>query len=398
MQYAASTKALSNSTITTTNKRTIMKYSILSISLLLLLACSSKNKTEGTETIVTEETSITLTDAQLKNAALELVQVQQRSVSSILKLNGRIDVPPQNIVSISVPLGGYLKSTKLLPGMHLRKGEVIAIIEDQQYIQLQQDYLTAKARIGFTEAEYLRQKELNESKASSDKVFQQAEAEFRSQKILISALNEKLKLVGINTNQLTEQTITRSIQLHSPIDGYVSKVNVNIGKYVAPTEVLFELINPTDIHLALTVFEKDVNKLFIGQKLLSYTNNDPENKHRGDIILIGKDLGPDRSTEVHCHFDDYDKTLIPGTYMNADIEVKNTAAWVLPEDAVVRFENKQYIFIKKSDKTFELQEVQTAATENGFTEILNTENWQQKQVVGKGAYTLLMSLKNKAED
>jgi cobalt-zinc-cadmium efflux system membrane fusion protein len=375
-----------------------MKYSILSISLLLLFACSSKNKTEGTETTATEETTITLTDAQLKNAALELVQVEQRSVSSILKLNGRIDVPPQNIVSISVPLGGYLKSTKLLPGMHLRKGEVIAIIEDQQYIQLQQDYLTAKARINFTEAEYQRQKELNESKASSDKVYQQAEADFKSQKILISALNEKLKLVGINTNQLTEQTITRSIQLHSPIDGYVSKVNVNIGKYVAPTEVLFELINPTDIHLALTVFEKDVNKLFIGQKVLSYTNNDPENKHHGDIILIGKDLGPDRSTEVHCHFDDYDKTLIPGTYMNADIEVKNTAAWVLPEEAVVRFENKQYIFIKKSDKTFELQEVQTAATENGFTEILNTENWQQKQVVGKGAYTLLMSLKNKAED
>jgi len=375
-----------------------MKYSILSIALLLLFACSSKNKTEGTETTVLETTTVTLTDAQLKNAALEIVQVQQRSVSSILKLNGRIDVPPQNIVSISVPLGGYLKSTKLLPGMHLRKGEVIAIIEDQQYIQLQQDYLTAKARINFTEAEYLRQKELNESKASSDKVYQQAEAEFRSQKILISALGEKLKLAGINTNQLTEQNITRSIQLHSPIDGYVSKVNVNIGKYVAPTDVLFELINPTDIHLALTVFEKDVNKLFIGQKLVSYTNNDPENKHHGDIILIGKDLGPDRSTEVHCHFDDYDKTLIPGTYMNADIEVTNKAAWVLPEDAVVRFENNQYVLVKKADKTFELLEIQTVICEDGFTEILNGENLQQKQVVGKGAYTLLMSLKNKTED
>lgn len=374
-----------------------MKYSILFISL-LLLACSSKNKTEESESTETVETSVSLTDAQLKNAGLEIVQLQQRSVSSVLKLNGRIDVPPQNIVSISVPLGGYLKSTKLLPGMHVKKGEVIAIVEDQQYIQLQQDFLTAKARIGFTEAEYLRQKELNESKASSDKIYQQAEAEFKSQKILISALGEKLKLTGINTNQLTEQNITRSIQLHSPIDGYVSKVNVNIGKYVAPTEVLFELINPTDIHLALTVFEKDVNKLFIGQKLVSYTNSEPENKHHGDIILIGKDLGPDRSTEVHCHFNDYDKTLTPGTYMNAEIEVKNKTAWILPEDAVVRLQNKQFVFIKKNSNTFELQEVQPGVSENGVTEILNAENWQQKQLVGKGAYTLLMSLKNKAED
>lgn len=46
---------------------------------------------------------------------------------------------------------------------------------------------------------------------------------------------------------------------------------MNIGKYVAPTDVLFELVNPDDIHLALTVFEKDFDKLFIGQKLLLTT-------------------------------------------------------------------------------------------------------------------------------
>ncbi len=375
-----------------------MKYSILFLSLILLLACGNKNEPEGTETAATTAATITLTDAQLKNAALELVQLQQRTVTSILKLNGRIDVPPQNIVSISVPLGGYLKSTKLLPGMHVSKGEVIGMVEDQQYIQLQQDYLTATARIGFLEAEYLRQKELNESKASSDKVYQQAEAEYRSQKVLISALAEKLKLAGIQLTRLNETTITRSVPIYSPIDGYVAKVNVNIGKYVAPTEVLFELINPTDIHLALTVFEKDVNKLYIGQKLVAYTNNDPANKHTGDILLIGKDLSDDRSTEVHCHFDDYDKTLIPGTFMNAEVEVKNKMAWALPEDAVVRFENKNYVFVKTSANQFEMLEVQTGITETGFIEIMNGEALQQKQLVGKGAYTLLMGLKNKAED
>lgn len=362
-----------------------------------LLSCGSKNKTEEPKA-ETAANVVTLTAAQLKNAAIVISKPEQRSVSSILKLNGRIDVPPQNIVSISVPLGGYLKSTRLLPGMHLKKGEVIAIVEDQQYIQLQQDYLTAKARISSLEAEYLRQKDLNESKASSDKVFQQAEAEFKSQKILITALSEKLKLAGINISQLNESNISRSVQLHSPIDGYVSKVNVNIGKYVAPTEVLFELINPTDIHLALTVFEKDVNKLFIGQQLVAYTNTQPEKKHAADILLIGKDLSADRSTEVHCHFDNYDKTLIPGTYMNADVEVKNKAAWVLPEDAVVRFENKNYVFVKRAELSFVMQEVKTGIAESGFVEILNIDALQNKEVVGKGAYTLLMSLKNKTED
>ncbi len=393
------TKASFNFITMTINKRKGMKQSlVLTVLLLTLFSCKNNDAAKETEATELIASRITLTDAQLKNAALEMVAIQQRSISSILKLNGRIDVPPQNIVSISVPLGGYLKSTKLLPGMHVRKGEVIGMVEDQQYIQLQQDYLTAKARIGFLEAEYLRQKELNESKATSDKVYQQAEAEFRSQKVLISALAEKLKLAGITLSKLDETTITRSVPIYSPINGYVSKVNVNIGKYVAPTDVLFELINPTDIHLALTVFEKDVNKLFIGQKLVAYTNNDPANKHPCDILLIGKNLSDDRSTEVHCHFNDYDKTLIPGTYMNAEVEVKSNAAWVLPEGAVVRFENKNYVFVKSAAKEFEMLEVQTGITENGFTEILNGETLKQKELVGKGAYTLLMGLKNKAED
>lgn len=376
-----------------------MKYALILFSTALLLqACGGKTKTAEATTEQAVESIVTLTDAQLKNAALEITKLQQQQISSVLKLNGKIDVPPQNIVSISVPMGGYLKSTKLLPGLHVKKGEVIAVIEDQQYIQLQQDYLTAKAKLPFLENEYNRQKELNESKASSDKSYQQAEAEFRSQKVLVSALAEKLKLAGINLSRLDESNITRSIQIFSPIDGYVSAVNVNIGKYVAPTDVLFELINPTDIHLALTVFEKDVNKLFIGQKLVAYTNNDPTNKHDCEILLIGKDLNDERNTEVHCHFEAYDKTLIPGTYMNAEVEVKNKAAWVIPEDAVVRFENKHYVFVKKSEKQFELTEVQTGISEKGLTEILNGEALQQKEIVGKGAYTVLMSLKNKTED
>ncbi len=376
-----------------------MKYAfIILTSALLLQAGGGKTKTAEATTEQAVESLVTLTDAQLKNAALEILQFQQQQISSVLKLNGKIDVPPQNIVSISVPMGGYLKSTKLLPGLHVKKGEVIAAIEDQQYIQLQQDYLTAKAKLPFLENEYNRQKELNESKASSDKTYQQAEAEFKSQKVLVSALAEKLKLAGINLGRLDESNITRSIQVFSPIDGYVSAVNVNIGKYVAPTDVLFELINPTDIHLALTVFEKDVNKLFIGQKLVAYTNNDPSNKHECEILLIGKDLNDERNTEVHCHFEAYDKTLIPGTYMNAEVEVKNKAAWVVPEDAVVRFENKHYVFVKKSAKQFELTEVQIGISEKGLTEILNGEALQQKEIVGKGAYTVLMSLKNKTED
>lgn len=375
-----------------------MKHIIYSLVVItLLMSCGAKKN--AVETAATaDESTITLTDAQLKNAGIVVGKIVQQQVSSILKVNGKIDVPPQNMISISVPLGGYLKTTKLLPGQYVSKGEIIAVMEDQQYIQLQQDYLTAKAKIGYLENEYQRQRDLNASKASSDKVFQLAEADYKTQKVLIAALGEKLQLAGINPNKITENSITRSINIYSPINGFVSKVNVNIGKYVSPTEVLFELINPTDIHLALKIFEKDVDKLFIGQKLVAYTNNQPEKKHECEILLIGKDLSADRNTDVHCHFEDYDKTLIPGTYMNAEIKVTNAKAYVLPADAVVRFENKQYVFIQIADKQFQMVEVQTGETNQGVIEVKNGDALATKNIVQKGAYTLLMSLKNKSED
>src|SRR6185312_2956769 len=375
-----------------------MKKNLFILLLLFIFgACKNEKAAEQTESPVSGNV-IALTDAQIKNAHIETGKVAQKKLASILKVNGRIDVPPQNMVSVSVPLGGYLRSTKLLPGLHVNKNQVIAVVEDNQYIQLQQDYLTAKAQFGFQEAEYNRQKELNASKASSDKVFEQAKSTYETQKILIRSLEEKLKLIGMNPKSVNENNISKSIQIYSPIDGFVSKVNVNIGKYVVPGEVLFELVNPSDIHLNLKIFEKDLDKIFIAQKILSYTNNNPGKKYSGDIILVSKDVAPDGTIEVHCHFDNYDKSLFPGMYMNAEIELANNLQNALPDESIVTFEGKTYLFENTGTNTFEMIETETGESENGFTEIISKTDLTGKEMVTKGAYTLLMSLKNKEEE
>ncbi len=370
--------------------------------ILILLAAAScagdKKETPSVETTEETETVVTLTEEQYKNARIETGDITRRSVAAVLKVNGKIDVPPQNMVSVSFPLGGYLKSTKLLPGARVSKGEVIAVMEDQQYIQLQQDYLTAKARQSYLENEYRRQQELNKSKASSDKVYQQAEADYNSNRIMISALEQKLRLIGINTGQLGETNISRTVNIYAPVNGFVSSVNVNVGRYVTPADVLFEIVDPTDIHLLLTVFEKDIDKLFIGQKLVAYTNNEPDKKHTAKIVLIGKDVAADRTIPVHCHFDSYDKLLVPGMYMNAEIRVDEADALVVPEDAVVRYGDKEYVFTVKGDKTYEMTEVLSRRADEGYIAIswANDED-VSKQVVTTNAYSLLMMLKNKSE-
>ncbi len=364
----------------------------------LFLSCGNNKNETPVKNNGVEENIVTLTKDQLVNAELKIGSLQMKTISSVLKVTGKVDVPPQNMVSISVPLGGYLISTKLLAGMHVQKGEVLAVMQDQQYIQLQQDYLIAKAQLIFSEGEFARQKELNNSKAISDKVFEQTKANYHTQNILIKSLEEKLKLIGLNPTKINVSNISKSINIYSPINGYVAAVNVNIGKYVNPSDILFELVNPEDIHLSLTIFEKDINKLFIGQKLIAYNNSDPSIKHHCSILLISKKISEDRSVEVHCHFNDYDKTLLPGMFMNADIELKSHKSKVLPTDAVVRYNNKQYVFMVLNEHQFEMKEIKIGFSENGFTEIKLQPEDESKSFVISGVYNLLMKQKNTVEE
>lgn len=375
-----------------------MKYIIILSILFTFTACGSKKAEEKKTVAPVASNQLTITDAQLASAHILVGNMEEKNLSSILKVNGKIDVPPQNMISVSMPLGGYLKATKLLPGMQVRKGEVIATMEDQQYIQLQQDYLTTKTKLVFLESEYNRQKELNQSKATSDKVFQQTQMDYNSQKIALSALSEKLRLININPGVVAENNISKSVNIYSPINGFVSRVNVNIGKFVNPADVLFELVNPTDIHLNLKIFEKDIDKLYIGQKLVAYTNNEPDKKHACEINLISQDLSAERTADVHCHFEQYNKLLLPGMYMNAEIKVKSQKTPAVPEESIVSFEGGNYVFIAQSKNQFLMASAETGIRESGFVEIRNSSAFEGKSVVTKGAYTLLMALKNKSAE
>ncbi|MDP2060086.1 MAG: efflux transporter periplasmic adaptor subunit, partial [Flavobacteriaceae bacterium] len=167
-------------------KNTISKnsfYNFLRIPTLLLVvllqtACGSKEAEKQSTFENTDNSLVELSELQIKNAGIESGIPERKSISATVKLNGKVDVPPQNRISVSFPMGGYLVSTKLLPGMQVKKGEVMAVLEDAQFVQLQQDYLTAKSRLSYAELEFKRQQSLNQNKASSDKVFQIAKTEF----------------------------------------------------------------------------------------------------------------------------------------------------------------------------------------------------------------------------
>jgi cobalt-zinc-cadmium efflux system membrane fusion protein len=373
--------------------------SILSASFLLLAACSTKVEKENAvakgEAQVTN--TVTLTKAQLDLAKLSIGNLSAMQMHKTIKVNGFMDVPPQNMLSVSIPMGGYVKKANLIPGQKVNKGTVLAVLEDASYVSLQQDYLTAKSKLVFLEADYNRQKALNASKSSSDRQFQLALSEFESQKYLVKSLSEKLQLMGIVPAQLSENNISKSIAFKSPMSGYVTKVNVNAGKYVAPTDVLFEIMDPSDLHARLVVFENDATAIKKGNKVKFTENNKPSKTYEAEVHVITPNIENERTTEVHCDLISKNTGLFPGTFVNAEIELNNVEVQVIPAASIVKWQNKSYVFVETGVATYVMIPVVTGMEGKGMVEVVSGITAAQKVVVAN-AYTLLMKLKNSSEE
>jgi len=377
-----------------------LKY-MSTIIFVLVIGCNGKPAPKKEPKSNNSVNEVTLNSDELKNAGLVTDNGIDSLVSFEKELNGMIDIPPQNNVCISFPMGGYLKTTKLIPGMKISKGENIATMEDPAFVQLQQDYLIAVSQLDLKEAEYLRQKDLNASKTSSDKTFQLAKADFESARITRKALGEKLEILGISPYKLTFENISKYVSIRSPVNGVVSKVNVNIGKYISPSDVMFEIIDGSDIHLKLTAFENDAGNFKVGDEVVAYTNYNNEKKYYAKIISISPAMNENsRSFEIHCHFNEKYTDLIPGTYMNAKVISGNMDALLFPENALVSWHEKDYLFIDKGNSTYEMFVVEVNYTSNGLIGIDKTKyiDLTKKKVVVKNSHYLLMKLKNTTEE
>lgn len=378
-----------------------MRYTIILLSgLFIAHACSKKQDTESETTIEvkTGGNQVTLSPLQIKNAGVQVVRLSNQELSNKILLSGQIDVPPNSMASVSSQTDGIIKSANFMPGNYVKRGQTLALVENPELVQLQQEYLTAKSNLSYAQKNAQRQNYLNQYQAVSAKQAQQAQTEARNQNIAVSSLAARLSSLGIRPGSVSSGNIRRTVAVNSPISGYISKVNTNVGQYVAPSEILFEVVNTSKRHLVLKVFEKDLPKIALGQRVFAFTNENRDKKYEARIALIGKDFGPDRSVQIQCHFIEESAALIPGLYMNAEIETDAQEAYIIPDDAIVTWEGRQYIFEELKPGTYKMFPVNIGNSENGYTQLSSmTHEGASKRFVTKGAYQLLMALKNVEE-
>ncbi|MFZ4103934.1 MAG: efflux RND transporter periplasmic adaptor subunit [Sediminibacterium sp.] len=369
---------------------------------IMLTSCGTNPKPTAAKeeaAIAVESNLIQLTKEQVALAQLVTAPIQLGKMKGMVHLNGVVDVPPTGIASVSIPMGGYVQDINLIPGTYVKKGQVLATVKDPTYVQLQENYLAAKAKLIYLQQDIDRQKTLLTQEAVSKKAYQQLQADFATNQIQVKALSEQLKLINIQPDNLTTEKMTSLVQLIAPMSGFITKVNINRGKYVTPSDILLEIMDPNDIHAAITIYEKDIANFKVGMKGTVTLTQDPTKKYPVSILAVSHNINEDKTGLLHCHFEKIPANVLPGMFLSADIVVETNEAVLIPIESVQRFQGKDFIFLQTAQNEFEAMEIQVRQTNAEYVTVNNADvrSWIGKPLVVKNAFSLLGMMMNKSE-
>ncbi len=375
-------------------------HTILISTGLMLTACSTKESAPAGAIDISENPhvdEIVITKAQFEAAGMKLGLLEQQTFDKHIKANGYIDVPPERKASVSVKFGGFVKTLSILPGDKVKLGAVLFTLENPEYLQLQQDYLETRALLTYLQSDYERQKALASENIASQKNYLKAESDYLVAKARLEGLREKLRMISINMERLDKGNIEPVVNVYSPINGFISKVNITRGVFVAPADVAVEIVDTDHMHTELLVFEKDVADIRKGQKINFQVTGSPV-KHTGEVYLVGRTIESDtRTVNIHGHIHEEESIsdLLPGMYVEATIDVASVQRPVLPAEAVVSIDNVQYALVllreTPDEYRFKRLEVTTGQFNNQWIEIVNASSIQpDTKFLVKGAFNLVM--------
>ncbi len=382
-----------------------MKNIFLIILTLLFAITSCKNKVAETKaepatkdtTAAKDEpaaTEVVLTDEQIKAIGLETGSIEQRNLKSTIKVNGKLMLPPQNQAQVSILTGGIVKTINVTEGTFVRQGQILATIVNNEVIQLQQDYLENKSQLIYLYAEVKRQKDLQEDRINATKTLQQVQNELGIAQAKQKGLQTKLQLQGINAANISTTNFTNRIAVTAPISGFIHHINLTMGKFADANTILFDIVDNRFLHLDLTLFEKDISKVKIGNKVVFTDANDASHTHPATIFALNKSFEDNQQAILaHAKIEGVTETLLPGMYVEARIQIDDYKTNALPNDAVVSNGDDHYIYVEISKNHYKQIAVKIGVSDLGFTEILPLEEIPAgAKIVTKGAYYLLSQL------
>ncbi len=360
-----------------------------------MMACGSKEREASPSQQQQDSPTIRVSRQQFETNGFELGSMQERDLPEVVGTSGILEVPPQYRAEVSAVLGGFVKKVPFLIGDTVKKGQTLLVLESQEFLQLQQQYLEVHNQLEFLKSEYGRNKTLFEENITSQKNYLAAKSKYETALATHKGLAGQLQMLHSSPKSVEQGTLVPEISIPSPIDGKISKMEVSLGSYVSPATEIIEVVDQGELHLELTVYEKDILKVREGQKIRFTVPGASREPLWGKVFLVGASIdGAHRSIAVHGHIDREDNNLLPGMFVEALIMTELGRGMSLPEGAVIESEGSSYVLKLRSETNgefeFERIAVEPGRTFGGYTEILSEEGLgEDSQFLTKGAFDLL---------
>ena len=373
---------------------------VIVMGLILVAACSSKNGTTASDDMGAENSTedvYELSATQFNSSDMKLGKLELHEFYEVVKANGMFDVPPQNRASISSYFGGSVKDIKLLPGQHVKRGQVLFTLENPEYVELQQDFLESQGQLIYLKSDYERQKNLVEDNVTSQKNFLKSESDYTVTRARLESLRRKLELLNINPNALTIDNISATVNVVTPINGYITDVNITRGSFLNSSDVAMIIVDTDNLHLNLNIFEKDIAKVKIGQPIHFRIQEDERQQYEAMVYLVNKTVDAEKRTiGVLGQLSDAKLTnrFSAGIYVQADIYTTSESYLSLPQEALAEVDGKQYVLVVENASntgySFVRKEVKTGVSNNDYIEILNVSDFKENtEFLIKGAFNLI---------
>jgi cobalt-zinc-cadmium efflux system membrane fusion protein len=377
-------------------QRIINNIVIISV-LFTLISCGNKaNAPEESQTTHDDpnEEFVFVSKAQFESSKMTLGSMEEKPFPITVKTTGMIDVPPENRAVVNATMGGYIKTTPLLIGDEVSKGQVLVTIENPQFVQVQQEYMEVKEQLNYLQVEFERHETMRKENITSQKSFLQAQSNYKKAQASYNGLRKQLQLLNISPANVEAGNITSIVSIYAPISGSITKVNVTMGTYVSPATPILEIIDNDHLHLELSIFEKDILKLKKGQPILFKIPESSQETYHADVHLIGTSIESNRTIKVHGHLENEEQVnFLTGMFVDADIVVESAFAKALPETAIAKIEEDSFVLLlhEKTDEGyyFEQIEVDTGDIFKKFIPIVGDELDRKALFLTKGAFNLI---------
>ena len=339
-----------------------------------------------------EDNMILITQEQFNNEGMEIGEISNHYFEDVVSCNGIISAPVNGIAHISSQFEGIVKTINYSIGDHVEQGDVICTLASNELIVIQQEYLQTSAKLHQLEVNYKRSKALYAENIGAQKDLISKESEYNALAAEHQSLKLQLKLLNLDIEKIKRGDLYTTFPILAPISGYITKMDVVLGKFIEPQTQMMELVDISSLQLQLSVFVVDINNISPGQSVTFKLLGESKNEHQAILKSIGKTINSNSKT-IHCianiiYDNQYEYTN--GSYIEAKIITESTTALALPEEAIIKSGENYYVLvvdeIKDDDYFLRKEKIEIGRKLNGYAEI--TSSTPLNKVVTQGVYNL----------